>query len=67
MNNFKKIISFFSLVSVLLLSACTDVELIEIEHIGGKNTQDGAESEAYYADLRAYKQQAVNYLSLIHI
>lgn len=61
MNNFKKIISFFSLASVLFLSACTDVELIEIEHIGGKNTQDDAESEAYYADLRAYKQQAVNY------
>lgn len=61
MNKIKKIISFFSLAGILTLGACTDVETIEIEHIGGKNTQNDAESEAYYANLRAYKQQAVNY------
>ena len=38
-----------------------DVEKMEIEHIGGFNTMDNEESEAYYAELRAYKETARNY------
>lgn len=45
----------------LMATACTDIESIEIDHIGGNNTKDDVESEAYYADLRAYKETAKNY------
>lgn len=45
----------------MLLASCTDVERIEIDHIGGYNTMDNAKSEAYYAKLREYKDQIWNY------
>ena len=38
----------------------TEVENEPYDHIGGYNTMNNA-GEKYYADLRAYKQQAVNY------
>lgn len=45
----------------MIVTACTDVENIEIEHIGGYNTMENAKSDAYYADLRAWKATANNY------
>ena len=45
----------------IIFASCTDVEKMEIEHIGGFNTMDNEESEAYYAELRAYKETARNY------
>lgn len=44
----------------MLATACTDVENLDFEHIGGYNTMENAESEAYYANLRAWKAAAVN-------
>ena len=37
----------------IIFASCTDVEKMEIEHIGGFNTMNNEESEAYYAELRA--------------
>ena len=45
----------------MMLASCTNVENIEIEHIGGNNTLDNEKSEAYYANLRAWKETAKNY------
>ena len=45
----------------IIFASCTDVEKMEIEHIGGFNTMNNEESEAYYAELRAYKETARNY------
>lgn len=42
-------------------TACTDVEPIQIEHIGGMNTANDAQSEAYYASLRQWKKTAENH------
>lgn len=56
MNTLKKIACIFS--AAALAWACTDVEPIEIEHIGGHNTEGDSE---YYMNLRAYKAQANNY------
>ena len=47
-----------------IVCGCSDTADIEnkpYDHIGGYNTMNNAESEKYYAELRAYKQQAVNY------
>lgn len=41
-----------------MMASCTDVENIEVEHIGGYNTLGDSE---YYANLRAYKETAKNY------
>lgn len=38
--------------------ACTEVENLEVEHIGGYNTIGDSE---YYENLRAYKESAKNY------
>lgn len=45
----------------MIFASCTDVEKLDFEHIGGYNTVDNEESEAYYANLRAYKETAKNY------
>ena len=45
----------------IIFTSCTDVEKMEFEHIGGYNTMNNGESEAYYANLRAYKETANNY------
>lgn len=42
----------------MMPTACTDVENLEIEHIGGYNTMGDNE---YFANLRAYKATAWNY------
>lgn len=60
MKTLKKFIYLLSSVC-LLATACTDVENIEVEHIGGHNTMDNPKSDAYYADLRAWKETAKNY------
>lgn len=60
MKTLKKLIYILPLLG-LLATACTDVENIEIDHIGGYNTMNNEESEAYYAELRAYKATANNY------
>ena len=50
-----------ALVAGMAMFSCTKVEKIEIEHIGGYNTMNNEESEAYYASLRAYKDQIYGY------
>lgn len=60
MKALRKLLYVVPLLS-MMATACTDVENIEIEHIGGYNTMNNAESEAYYADLRAYKATSWNY------
>lgn len=61
MKTLKNLFYLLPLVGMMTVSSCTDVENIEIEHIGGMNTSNDEKSEAYYAELRAYKQKAVNY------
>ncbi|WP_290539769.1 glycoside hydrolase family 18 [Alistipes sp.] len=59
MNIIKKLLYSLPLAGMILTS-CTDVENIQIEHIGGYNT--GAPgSEEYYAKLREYHASAANY------
>ncbi len=60
MKALKKILYIIPLLSIMVTS-CTDVENIEIDHIGGYNTLDNAKSEAHYANLREYKATANNY------
>ena len=50
MKKLKKLLYIVPLLG-LMATACTDIESIEIDHIGGNNTKDDVESEAYYADL----------------
>ena len=64
MKIFKYTSLLLSLCAAFTFCACSDMTEIEnkpYDHIGGYNTMNNAESEKYYADLRAYKQQAVNY------
>lgn len=60
MKVLKKLLYIVPLAGIMFTS-CTDVEKLEFEHIGGYNTMDNGESEAYYANLRAYKETANNY------
>lgn len=57
MKTLKRLLYMIPLIGMLAI-ACTDVENIEIEHIGGNNTRGDGQ---YYADLRAYKEQWKNY------
>ena len=57
MKALKKLLYLLPLAG-LTFTACTDVESLEVEHIGGYNTMGDSE---YYANLREYKQKAVNY------
>lgn len=45
----------------MIFTSCMDVEKLDFERIGGYNTMNNAESEAYYANLRAYKETANDY------
>lgn len=62
-----RLLKHYTLLLVLsagLISSCADMTEIEpkaYDHVGGYNTLNNEESERYYADLRAYKQSAVNY------
>lgn len=51
MKTLKKLLYIVPLLGAMMAS-CTDVENIEVEHIGGYNTLGDSE---YYANLRAYK------------
>ena len=57
MKTLKKLLYIVPLLGAMMAS-CTDVENIEVEHIGGYNTLGDSE---YYANLRAYKETAKNY------
>lgn len=64
MKNFKYYTLSLALLAGFALTSCSDMTEVEpkpFDHIGGYNTMNNAESEKYYADLRAYKQSAVNY------
>ena len=61
MKTLKKLLYLLPLAGMMAFSSCTDVENIEIEHIGGYNTMEDAMNSEYYVKLREYKQQAVNY------
>lgn len=54
MNKLKQLLYIIPFAGMMFTS-CTDVEKMEFEHIGGLNTVDNAESEQYFADLRAWK------------
>lgn len=63
-----KKIKYYTLLLALLggfvATSCSDMtepEAKDFDHVGGFNTLNNAKSEKYYADLRAYKQTAVNY------
>lgn len=60
MNTLKKLLYALPLAGMMYTS-CTDIEKIEVEHIGGYNTIDNEQSEAYYANLRAWKETSRNY------
>ena len=53
MKTLKKLLYIIPLLGAMITS-CTDVENIEVEHIGGYNTLGDSE---YYANLRAYKPE----------
>ena len=64
MKNLRYASLLLTLCAGFIFCACsnmTDVENEPFDHIGGYNTMNNKQSEKYYADLRAYKQQAVNY------
>ena len=52
MKSLRKLLYIIPLTGMMVTS-CMDVENIEIDHIGGYATMNNAESEAYYANLRA--------------
>lgn len=58
MKALRKLLYLLSLAGLVATTSCTDVENIEVEHIGGYNTMGDNE---YFAKLRAYKETAKNY------
>lgn len=58
MKALSKLLYAIPAVAVAALSSCTDVEPMEVDHVGGMNTLDNAKSEAYYASLREWKEDA---------
>lgn len=60
MNILRKLLYALPLTGIMYTS-CTDIEKIEVEHIGGYNTMNDEQSEAYYANLRAWKETSRNY------
>lgn len=64
MKNFKYYTLFLAFVAGIGLSSCADMIEVEnkpFDHIGGYNTMNNEKSEEYYANLREYKKQAMNY------
>ena len=61
MNIIKKLLFIIPAAGMLAVS-CTDVEKMEVDHIGGYNTMNNAESEAYYENLRNYKKTGMKSL-----
>ena len=63
MKYYTKILLIISIVG-LLIASCdkwTEIENKEIDHVGGFNTENSPESEAYYKSLRAWKATAINH------
>lgn len=60
MNIIKKLLYIIPAAGMLSVS-CTKVEKTEVDHIGGYNTMDNAESRAYYENIRAYKKTGENH------
>lgn len=58
MKALRKLLYLLPLAGLMATTACTEVENMEVEHIGGYNTMGDSE---YYANLRAYKATAWNY------
>lgn len=58
MKTLRKLLYLFSLTGLMVTTSCTEVENMEVEHIGGYNTMGDSE---YFANLRAYKATAWNY------
>lgn len=58
MKALRKLLYLLSLTGLMVTASCTDVESIQVEHVGGNNTMGDSE---YYANLRAYKATAWNY------
>ena len=60
MKSLRKILYTLSVLSLFTV-ACTEVEPLVIDHVGGYNTTENEESEKYYEDLRAWKATSQNY------
>lgn len=60
MKRLKQLLYIIPLVGMMFVS-CTEVESLEIDHVGGYNTMNNEESEQYYADLRAWKETGKDY------
>ena len=58
MKALRKLLYLLSLTGLMAITSCTDVENIEMEHIGGYNTMGDNE---YFANLHAYKETAKSY------
>lgn len=58
MKTLRKLLYLLPLAGLMVATSCTEVENIDMEHIGGNNTMGDSE---YYANLRAYKATAWNY------
>lgn len=62
MNVFKKLLYIIPVAALAFtMTACTDVENIEIDHVGGHQTLSDPINDPYYVKLREYKAQANNY------
>ena len=62
MNVFKKLLYIIPAAALAFtMTACTDVENVEIDHVGGHQTGSDPINDPYYVNLREYKAQANNY------
>lgn len=61
MKALSKLIYGIPAIAMLALASCTDVEPMEVDHVGGMNTLDNEKSAKYYADLRKWKESSQNY------
>lgn len=63
MNKLIKILYLLPLI-VFLFASCsdwTDIELKDIDHVGGRSTSNSKESDEYYRNLREWKKTSINY------
>lgn len=63
MNKLIKILYLLPLF-IFLVTSCsdwTDIELKDIDHVGGHSTSNSKESEEYYQNLREWKKTSINY------
>ena len=63
MNKLIKILYLLPLI-IFLFASCsgwTDIELKDIDHVGGYNTSNSEKSDEYYRNLREWKKTSINY------